>query len=1000
MRAMPRCALTPLVLLLPSLALAQPLVLFDGTAPEAWDSSRDAARMAREYERHTLTARTDPVEGDCVAWEFRLREGGFADIFTAPAIPRPFASLRLRVRNRGAALSLAVKLRDAGGAEWTAPPAPLAAGADWQWVALPAEAFTVASWSSDPDGRLDFPCTPLAVIAFGVGPGHDYALDLARIEAVLPEPPVVRVHEATLPARARAGEEVAARLRLETAGVLLDDVARLGFQLDGTECFAVDLPLPAKPTALAAGTALDLEVPVRIPLFARGGEYRAVLHLGYARPEEDGADLSEGVARVNIEARKVGTVEARLEQHNGAPTIVVNGTPLSGMAYMAYGPSEGVFADFAREGVRLFSFAATPTESGYGLSRTAWTAPDTYDFSQLDERAMMVLKACPDAVFFPRIYVHAPPWWSREHPDDLVVQENADGTREVFLHAGGKPAPSWASEAWRQDTIRGIDRLIEHIEKSPYADRVIGYHIASGTTEEWMMWGANEEQWVDYSPANQRKFREWLRMRYADDQALRAAWADAGVTLETAEIPSRAERARCSVGYLRDPATEQRTIDFMEYNSWLVSDTIRVLARAVKERTHHERLVGVFYGYLLQLIGEPRMQNAGHLALNEVLSSPDVDFVTSPTSYMFRDVASGTSHFMSLLGSVKLHGKLWFDENDIRTSLAPGQVGEWGRTASIDGDILQQNRELGNVIANGVAQWWFDVGANRYDDPRLMAHLGTLRAAAERALDYDRTPVDEIAAIVDGRSLAYVQVGGRITSWLVGQQIPELARVGAPVAYYTLEDLRTLAPRRMYVFLTGFAPTAEQRAAVEALKSDGRVLVFVGPQGIYRDGRLEPEGMSDLTGIRLGLDRNAAPLACQWQGREYGTREALGPLGIADDPAAEVLGTLADGRPGLVRKRMDGWTAVHSTAPTLPAALLRSLAEEAGVHCYVPVGDVVWAGRETLSVWSPTEGPCPVELAAPATVVDLVTGETLAEGVTHLDVPIGPAGTRILGLRR
>ncbi len=989
-----------LALTLPGLALAQPLAVYDGGPPEGWNTARDAARMAREYERHTLADAVDPTEGPCLAWGFRLREGGFADIFTAPRIPRRFDLLRLRVRNRGAGLNLAVKLRDAGGAEWTAPPAPLAAAADWQWVEIPWERFAVASWSRDADGGFDFPCESLAVIAFGVGPGADYALDVARIEAVLPVPPVIHVRACVIPASAKAGEAVTAHLELEPAGPLPDDTAELAFLLAGTRRFACPLPLPVRPTELPAGRLLTLDVPLRIPRFARGGEYALALRLGAGRPERDGADLSEGVAHMRVEPRPMGDLVARLEVRNGAPTVVVNGAPSAGMTYTAYGPSEEVFSEFAAAGVRLFSFSATPTDAGYGLSRTAWTGPETYDFGQLDERALMVLNACPDAYFFPRIYLHAPPWWSERHPDDLVIQENPDGTREVFEHAGGKPAPSWASEAWRADTLRGIDKLIEHIESSPYADRVIGYHIASGTTEEWMMWGGNEGQWVDYSPANTAKFREWLGARYASDGALQAAWGDPAVTRATAEIPTRAARERCTVGYLRDPVVERPAIDFYAYNSWLVSDTIRVFARAVKERTRGERLVGVFYGYLLQLIAEQRMQNAGHLALNEVLTCPDLDFVTSPTSYAFRDVATGTSHFMSLLGSVRLHNKLWFDENDIRTSLSQGAVGEWGRPADIDGDILQQDRELGNVIANGVAQWWFDVGGNRYNDPRLMAHIGTLRAAAERALDYDHTAVDEIAVVVDGQSLAYLQVGAPITAPLVLQQVTQLARVGAPVAYYTLEDLRTLPARRMYVFLTAFAPTAEQRAAVDALKADGRVLVFVGPQGVYRDGALAPEAMAEFCGIGLALDRAGGVPRCGWQGVSYGVDQPYAPLARADDAAAEVLGALADGTPGLVRRSHAGWTAVHSAAPTLPASLLRQLAEEAGVHCYAPAGYVVWASGGLLSIWSPEESVCPVSLPTPATVVDLVSGATLAPDTARFGLPVGPAGTRILGLRR
>ncbi len=56
------------------------------------------------------------------------------------------------------------------------------------------------------------------------------------------------------------------------------------------------------------------------------------------------------------------------------------------------------------------------------------------------------------------------------------------------------------------------------------------------------MWGANENEWVDYSAANVRKFREWLGERYRTDAALRSAWSEPNVSLATAEIPTRAAR--------------------------------------------------------------------------------------------------------------------------------------------------------------------------------------------------------------------------------------------------------------------------------------------------------------------------------------------------------------------------------------------------------------------------------------------------------------------------
>lgn len=116
--------------------------------------------------------------------------------------------------------------------------------------------------------------------------------------------------------------------------------------------------------------------------------------------------------------------------------------------------------------------------------------------------------------------------------------------------------------------------------------------------------------------------------------------------------------------------------------------------------------------------GEARQQNAGHLALRQVWDCRDLDFLACPTSYFFRALGSGTTHMMSLLDGALRAGKMWIDENDIRTSLSPGKLGAWGKPADVAGDILQQERELAHVLVRGFGTWWFDVGRNRYDDPR------------------------------------------------------------------------------------------------------------------------------------------------------------------------------------------------------------------------------------------------------------------------------------------
>jgi hypothetical protein len=982
---------------------AETEVLFDGTGIADWTTARDSRRLADEFSVSELKGVTDPA---ALEWRFVTRGIVFNDIFLQRPIARRFDTIRVRVKNEGESLELACKTRDADGAEWTANRVPLKAGDEWRWVEFPATAWAVASWSRDANGKLDFPLASFTLIAFTLKKGPEYRLRVASVEIVRPEPPVATVRDVRITAEMQAGKSYPVSLSFSIDRPILDDAAYLSFRRDKDELFRVPLDLPTPLSKLAPGQETRVQTEVSIPQFAFGGRQSVALRLGDAHVRINGALADEEVAAVTVEQRDTQRCVAAVKKHHGAPTLFINGEPHNGMTWATYRPTPEVFRDFTKAGLTLYTFAATPTESGYGLARTAWTAPGEYDFSQLDERALMLLKENPNAYFFPRLYLHAPKWWSETHPDDIVLMDPGDGKVVPFIHSGGKPAPSWASETWRRDTIEGLRRLIAHVEASPYADRVIGYHLASGTTEEWMMWGGNENQWVDFSPANTARFRAWLKGKYGTDKGLRAAWHDASATLAGAAIPSKALRQRTELGSLRDPAKEQAVVDYYLYNSELVADTICTFAEAVKDITRRKKIVGAFYGYLLQLCGEQRQQNAGHLALEKVLASPDVDFLTSPTSYAFRQLGGeGTSHFMSLFGSAKLHGKLWFDENDIRTSLAKGKLGEWGRPADLAGDIIQQEKELANVIVNGSSQWWFDVGGNVYSNPELLERIGRLAKSATEAQKLDRSSVDDVAMIVDERSLCYLRVADPLGARLLVSQLPALSRIGSPVGHYLVTDLPHLTDRKVFFIMTSFAPTAQDRKAIEALKRDGHVLVFLYAPGAYRDGQLDEAGMAELTGITLRMSREESAFSVKLtgghrlteglDGQSYGDAHRGFPICTAADAGATVLGTLADGKPGLVVKEGKGWTAVFSSVPMLPTRLMRNIAQLGGAHTYIDTEDVVWASKSLVAVCVKDAGKRTVRLPEKANVRDLYTGEVIGKGVASFDADFADRATRV-----
>ena len=157
---------------------------------------------------------------------------------------------------------------------------------------------------------------------------------------------------------------------------------------------------------------------------------------------------------------------------------------------------------------------------------------------------------------------------------------------------------------------------------------------------------------------------------------------------------------------------------------------------------------------MLHSARENMQQNNGHLALHKLLQCPDIDFFTAPTSYAFREVGTGYSATQPPTDPMRLHGKYFFDENDVRTHLLPRTAG-YGRTADLADTIALQTRQLGTWVTRGWGAWWFDMGGGWYDDPKVMASLQKLNAIGENSINFDRGDTAEIAVVLDERSVFY-----------------------------------------------------------------------------------------------------------------------------------------------------------------------------------------------------------------------------------------------------
>ena len=308
--------------------------------------------------------------------------------------------------------------------------------------------------------------------------------------------------------------------------------------------------------------------------------------------------------------------------------------------------------------------------------------------------------------------------------------------------------------------------------------------------------------------------------------------------------------------------------------------------------------------------------------------------------------------------------------------------------------------------------WWFDMGGGWYDDPRMLAAIGGMERLARDLVGVDGRPVAEIAFVVDGKSSAYCRPNNPF-GWpaLVLQQ-PQLGRIGAPFAAVHLADLGDLPDYKLYIFANCLAPSDEERRIIrENILARGAAAVWVGPAGVYRDGKLDASGMAALTELDLVLEETQAPFRIApesaatewgWTGAEsYGQGQKGGVLAVPHGESLLVLGRI-DGTdmPGLVAaKRENGGLTVFSSVPWLPSRLLRAVARKAGVHLYIDTDDIVWGCRDLLAVSVNEGGTRTVRLPRRCTVTDLWSGETLAEDADAFELCMESWETALVRLR-
>lgn len=588
-------------------------------------------------------------------------------------------------------------------------------------------------------------------------------------------------------------------------------------------------------------------------------------------------------------------------------------------AYRSFLPEFDAMKRFAAAGVRTICFFPGNTTNSlgqpYAQYPSIWNWFDRYEFSSLDQQIADLKKAVPEAEFICMIDLNSPEWLSRQLS---LAHESGDS----FTHL----TEALANPRWKEATLHYLRAFLEYAE-AHYADSIQAYVLACGHTDEWF-----DHNGELCGLHKQRACNDW-----------RAAHG-----LAPAEPPSALKMNTPDYdGLLFDPAVSSGVIEYRRFCSELVGNTICEFAAEARKLIRPKAEIGVFYGYIVTRLGAAE---SGHLAYEQVLKSPDIDFMISPGSYGDRAMGGGGG-WLGCSGSEKLAGKIHMHECDQRThthnrDLTPYvslHVPHWENTEE---DVAGIKREFSLALLKRSSLWWFDMWGGFYQEPVLFENFRLMKEIYDSRIRLTSRNVEEVAMIVDPDALAYFDQRSPRQRDFQPDIRKKLNRLGAPFETWCLRDVPSipnLHEIKFFIFATPWEITPEKAELLNryVLNHDRTVLWFYAP------------GISDGESFDESRIR-------RWTGA---------------DPHVS----------GLSVQRMNGWTSAFLRNPAeLTPATLKSLAKSAGVHLYSDAEIPVYADDRFLALHSKEGGTMTIRLPRrTGRITELFSGKLAAENVSE-----------------
>lgn len=648
-----------------------------------------------------------------------------------------------------------------------------------------------------------------------------------------------------------------------------------------------------------------------------------------------------------------------------------------------------------------------------------WKGPGEYDFTDMDTRIRTVLRLYdentpegnPKAVIVVRIQaaVFSPPWYIKQAADDKGMPTNLIEFRNPWATVDSCTAdkaerqrfatqfadyastfaispgdPFWDTHA--QDCLKAI---IEHVRSSDYAHRVFGWLPCAFNSNEWFLRTFAPEATCDFSIPTQQAFKEHLR--------------SSGIDCSDNPVPSSTICHAPGHGEFIDlDNPESRLVE--EFSLWLnnrLADIILEFASIIRNAyVDSPKLIGFFYGYSLALSRMQNLSQCGHLAVNRILSSEDIDFFCSPCDYFngADEKLCVTGMVMgSFVNSAANHNKLVFMEDD-HPPINSGMNATFFHTRDQWHDEMTFRRNLAYILSHGQQLWWYSLMPQWFKNPERQRIAGSLHLLSQKAMELDRRSVAEVAVIIDERSVSTMRLNPLLQQTLMSESHGAFFQTGAPFECFELQSFlhcTDYSRFKVVAFLNLFRVDSELLASIEKLKADGRTLLFSFAAGLVDDSNgkriFSTDSASKLVGMKLEermdvplsvwIDPERSSLMPDDEDIRYGwlhmDHAVLPPVLEITDSTATPLGYLRSNMPGLAMKEYPEWTSVFSAAPCMPPKVLRAFLKRAGVHLYTESEDLIHANRSMIAYIASSRGEKELILPSSTILEDAITGEQI-----------------------